>query len=281
MAARARHPPARARVSRRRPDGARGSRGRAVSRRVARADVQGAQFPRALHHQAGNVAHGGDAHDRPRAARPQGRPRRPARRHPHRTGVPGGRDRGRELRRRLDRSRSARQLRTDRRADPAARRQVSRSVPRRADVPQREDRRGPHGIERSDRHPHLRQRPERPSRARGRRARDDLAHPGREPPVRRVPGRRGAGAGHGEPRAGTALRAQAGRRPPSGRHDDGKRGSRRHLPRRACLRRPRVDDSRGPSQHEQPAQPPARHARRRARGHARRGRHQDRARRRT
>ena len=31
-------------------------------------DVQGAQLPRALHHQAGHLAHGGDADDRPRAA---------------------------------------------------------------------------------------------------------------------------------------------------------------------------------------------------------------------
>ena len=50
----------------------------------------------------------------------------PALRHPHRTGVPGGRNRRRELRRGLDRHRSERRLREDRRADPGGRRQVSR-----------------------------------------------------------------------------------------------------------------------------------------------------------
>ena len=72
--------------------------GRAVPRGVAGADVQGAELPRALHHQAGHVAHRGDAHDRARPARPQEGPGRPARGHPHRAGLPGGRDRRRELR---------------------------------------------------------------------------------------------------------------------------------------------------------------------------------------
>ena len=85
------------------PDGAGRACGRAVPRRVAGADVQGAQLPRALHHQAGHVAHGGDAHDRARPARPEEGPGRPARGHPHRAGLPGGRGRRRELRRGLDR----------------------------------------------------------------------------------------------------------------------------------------------------------------------------------
>ena len=97
-------------------------------------------------------------------------------------------------------------------------------------------------------------------------------------PVRRVPGRRRAGTGHGEARRGAALRPQAGRCPPGGRHDDGERGSRRHLPRRARLRRARVEHSaRRVSSMTQPAQPAARHPGRRPRGHARRGEHQDRA----
>ena len=76
MAALARDPPAAARLPRRPPDSAGRACGRAVPRGVAGADVQGAQLPRALHHQAGHVAHRGDAHDRARPARPEEGPGR-------------------------------------------------------------------------------------------------------------------------------------------------------------------------------------------------------------
>ena len=93
--------------------------------------------------------------------------------------------------------------------DPAGRRQVSRGVPRRADLPQREDRRGAHGVERSDRHPHLRQRPEHAPPGGGRRAGGHLARQGRERPVRRVPGGRRADAGHGQARGRPSTTASS------------------------------------------------------------------------
>ncbi len=88
---------------------------------------------------------------------------------------------------------------------------------------------------------------------------------------------RPAAPGRGEPRCGAALRPQARRRAPGGRDHDGERGGRRHLPRRASVRRARLEHAGDAQQRDEPARASARHAGRRARASGRRRRHPDQA----
>ena len=122
-------------------------------------------------------------------------------------------------------------------ADRRGRRRLSRALPRGADLPRRAHRGGAHRRQGADHRPRLRRGPRRPARA----SRDEIL--------------KAAGASTGSSNAHTdisidvpqvevevdlakaaAVRPQARRRPPRGRHAGRRRGGRRHLPGRTGVR---------------------------------------------
>ena len=118
---------------------------------------------------------------------------------------------------------------------------LSRPLPGCADLSEGTHSRGPDRRRRGDRRPHLRPRSR---RSQGQGGGGPCGTRGRSEsrqPAQGVDGRSTAHSGDGEAGGGATLRSEAGRCPACLRDLDGRRGGRRHLPRRAHLRRAGVD----------------------------------------